>query len=29
MRGARAAILAGTYGRYRDAILAGAAPWDG
>jgi queuine tRNA-ribosyltransferase len=28
MRGARAAILAGTYGRYRDAILAGAAPWE-
>ena len=28
MRGARAAILAGTYGRYRDAILAGATPWE-
>jgi queuine tRNA-ribosyltransferase len=28
MRGARAAILAGAYGPYRDAILAGAAPWE-
>jgi len=26
--GARAAILAGRYARYRDAILAGAAPWE-
>ncbi len=28
MRGARAAIIAGAYGPYRDAILAGAAPWE-
>jgi len=26
--GAREAIIAGRYGAYRDAILAGAAPWD-
>ena len=28
MRGARAAIVAGRYAAYRDAILAGAAPWE-
>ncbi len=28
MGAARAAIIAGRYGAYRDAILAGAAPWE-
>ena len=28
MRGAREAIVAGGYGAYREAILAGAAPWE-
>ena len=28
MRGAREAIVAGGYRAYREAILAGAAPWE-